>query len=240
LELDDSTRTALDAGVQDVIRAGVRAFLWSNGGRMIQRYPRFLILLAGLISLSEFGACGGTAAKRDGGLVEDAGDPADGTLVPTPDDGASGGGCSAIANSAPTLSPLTSTEVAPSPTGGTLASGTYYLTSLTFYTGGAACTPPALQTSAVVVIEAASATTGTIREDTNQTTSISTIRDAVSSWTYFANGTSLAVTADCVSALSSFTRNALNPVGYTASATEIRTFGPYASCGTSVSVFARK
>jgi hypothetical protein len=203
-------------------------------------YSRFLTLLVGLISLPEIGACGGTAAGRDGAVFAEIGSPNDGVLVAPPDGGTAGGGCSTIANSALLLSPATSTDLAPSPTGGTLTSGTYYLTSLTFYTGGTVCTPPSLQTSAVVVIEAASATTGTIREDTNQTTSISTIRDAVSSWTYVANGTGVSVTPDCVSALSSFTRNAASPIGYTASRTEIRTFGTLASCGTSVSLFTRK
>jgi hypothetical protein len=145
-----------------------------------------------------------------------------------------------FANSAPTVSPLTSSQTAPSPTGGTLTSGTYYLTSLTFYTGGTACTPPSLQTSAAIVIEADSATTGRVREDTNQITSVSTIQDAVSSWTYVASGTGLAMTPDCVGSISSFTRNASNPVAYAASATDISTFGAHASCGTSVSVFTRK
>ena len=119
-------------------------------------------------------------------------------------------------------------------------SGTYYLTALTFYTAGAACTPPTLQTSSAMVVEATSTTTGSIREDTNQTSSGLTIRDAVSTWSYVTSGDGVGLTPDCVSALSAFGRNASTPVSYTATATEIRTFGPNASCGTSVSVYTKQ
>jgi hypothetical protein len=192
-------------------------------------------------------ACGGGTAATDGGGGVTGGGGAAG-LGGAGSGGAAGragapadaGACTAIANTAPTVSPATSAATAPPAAGGEIMGGTYYLTALTFYTAGAACTPPSLQTSSAMIVEATSPTAGSIREDTNQTASGLAIRDAVSTWTYATSGDGVGITPGCVSALSSFSRNASTPVSYTATATEIRTFGPNASCGTSVSIYTKQ
>jgi hypothetical protein len=140
----------------------------------------------------------------------------------------------------PLITPVTSASAAPTPAGGTPVSGTYVLSSLTFYLNGATCSPPEIRTSAVFNLYAASATSGAIEEDTNQTTSISNIKDSRDTLRYAVTDTSVALDYDCTGALSAFSRNAETPMSFSATASEIRAFGPSGSCGVSVSVFTRR
>ena len=149
-------------------------------------------------------------------------------------------GCGSVVNDVPLITPVTLAGAAPPPAGGTLVSGNYVLSSLTFYLSGATCTPPALRTSAVFNLYVTSASRGSIEEDTNQTTSLSNIKDSRDTVQYTVSDSALSLHYDCNGALSAFSRNAADPVSFTATAGEIWTFGPNASCGVSVSVFTRR
>lgn len=149
-------------------------------------------------------------------------------------------GCGTVVNDLPLLTPVILSGAPPDPAGGTLVAGTYVLSSLTYYLNGATCTPPSLKTSDIFIVYPSSATEGAIEEDTNQTSTGVNIKDSRSTFSYKAADNGLMLDFDCVSALNGFSRNAAVPVGYSATATEIRTFGPQSSCGVSVSVFSRR
>ena len=149
-------------------------------------------------------------------------------------------GCGSIVNNVPLITAVTSARAPPTPAGGTPLSGSYVLSSFTYYLNGATCTPLSIRTSAVFNLYAASATSGALEEDTNQNTNISTIKDSRDTLSYTVTDNTLVLDYDCNGALSAFSRNAASPVSFTATASEIRTFGPNASCGVSVSVFTRQ
>lgn len=149
-------------------------------------------------------------------------------------------GCGTVVNDLPLLTPVILSGSPPDPAGGTLVAGTYVLSSLTYYLNGATCTPPSLKTSDIFIVHPSSASEGAIEEDTNQTSTGVNIKDSRTTFTYKAADNGLMLDFDCVSALTAFSRNAAVPVGYSATAAEIRTFGPKSSCGVSVSVFSRR
>jgi hypothetical protein len=149
-------------------------------------------------------------------------------------------GCGTVVNDVPLIAPVVSSSPPPVPAGGTLARGTYQLSSLTFYLSGATCTPPNLRTSDVLIVHPQSEVAGVIEENTDQTSTGVTIKDSRATFEYAAANTGLALKYDCNGALSAFSRNAATPVSYTATASEIDTFGPNAPCGVSVSVFERR
>jgi hypothetical protein len=187
---------------------------------------------AGMSSVGSGGSSVGGAAGAGGGSPGGGG----------PSLGGGGGivGCGSVVNNVALITPVTSASAPPTPAGGTIVSGTYVLSSLTFYLNGATCTPPSLKTSAVFNLYAASATSGSIEEDTNQSTDISTIKDSRATIKYTVADTTLVLHYDCNGALSAFSRNGQSPLSFTATASEILAFGPNGSCGVSVSVFTRR
>jgi hypothetical protein len=192
------------------------------------------------MSNRDIGAVGPGSGTDDGGAVglDDGGGAALETGAPAVDGERED--CSPIPNSAPMITPVTSTAAPPAPAGGALSSGTYYLTSLTFFTSGGGCTASDFQTSSVAVFGSMSATGGSVREDTSQTTTVNQIHHSVDTWSYVVEGTALRLTASCVGTLSGISRNASSPVPYTATSTGMQTFGAKAPCGTSVSVYTRQ
>jgi len=179
----------------------------------------------------------GASSAGEGGSVGGAG----GTRAAGADQGGGGiVGCGTVVNAAPIITPTTSASAPPVASGGTLVSGTYVLSSLTFYLSGASCKPPDLRTSVVLNLVAGDATEGEVEEDTDQTTTLLKLQDSRDVFRYTVTGSSLMIDYVCTGTLSGFTRNAATPVPYSATPTEIRTFGAQASCGVSVSVFMRR
>jgi hypothetical protein len=162
-------------------------------------------------------AAGGSISTGTGGTLVGSGGSigADGSTMI-----ADAGRCNTLVNSAPVVNTVVVADMMPPAMGGTPVSGTYHLTSWTGYGTEANCRAglSVTQGQSVVVVKAASATTGTIEEViTVHLSSGLSINDEHDDVTYTTSGSTMTTTITCASGGSASGR----PSSYTATPTEI-------------------
>jgi len=115
--------------------------------------------------------------------------------------GGTGGGCNTLANTAPIVKTVIVPGTVPPALGGTLVSGTYYLTSWTAYGSETACRSGLSVTDAqaVLVVNSLTSTTGTIEEVMAVTISGFGVITEHASATYVTSGTTITTTITCSS-----------------------------------------
>jgi hypothetical protein len=174
---------------------------------------------------------GSVAADAGDGSVSDASNPADGATDAATD----GPICSSITNAAPAVT----TEVAdsstpPTGTGGTIVSGTYYVTKVTSYGGAAQCAGLTVSGETVVTAQGTSGSSlGVITYNipgfgsATQTTSAS----------YTTSGSTVTFTSTCPTSDAG-----ISQPSYTATSTTLTLIEPavLSQCGTAVEVLTKQ
>jgi hypothetical protein len=189
------------------------------------------------------GACGaGKGASPDasaGSGGDAAGSRGDGAA-----DAASSGGnaqCNQLVDDAPLNTYQFSSASPPSPMGGTIASGIYDSTLVTYYGAPGSCVDAGAPPGAALkyVITALSPTTGTI-ESVARASSGAALRG---SFSYTTNASNLELVSHCAffpTDDAADTSESTKTVGYTASATELLFISPSPGCGTAVGMLTKR
>jgi hypothetical protein len=193
-------------------------------------------LVSGAVLGAFLGACGGNSGGNGAGGTGGTGAGLEGGAGAGGVTGADAGPpCNNVVNGAPFVTPVDDPDggaTPPEAVGGTLASGTYYLTSSTYYPSSS-CTPFS-PTATTLVITAASANDGVL--DLASGTATEAFTESIS---YSASGTSLAVQLTCINpALVSAGTSNTSP--YSATPTTFAYYLPNSSCGYHVDVYTKQ
>jgi len=149
--------------------------------------------------------------------------------------------CNQIVDDGPLNTYQFSSASAPTPMGGTITSGTYDSTLVTYYGASGSCVDAGTPAGAALkyVITALSPTTGTI-ESVARASSGGVLR-ASSSYTTSGSNLELVVHCAFVSTQDAAdTGEATSTIGYTASATELVFISPSPGCGTAVGTLTKR
>jgi hypothetical protein len=140
------------------------------------------------------GGAGGSSAGGQGGGTAGTGAAGAGGS------GGATGPCNALQNVAPAVIPVWVEGAQPTPAGGTLVDGTYYLTAVSIYTGpGGVSGPTAMMRKMVLVISNAASGTATFQFIDNENVAGGGT-DRRATWTVTPNGTKLVVVGRCPNA----------------------------------------
>jgi hypothetical protein len=164
------------------------------------------------------GAAGGAAAGAGGGAAMDAGPP-----------------CNAVVNGAPFTTPADAPDGGASPppaTGGTIASGTYSLTSSTYYPSSSCLSPE--PTAVTWVVTASSSTAGTF--DLAYGTASSAFTETIS---YTTDGTTITTLLTCINP-PVLTVGTTNMGPYSATPTTLTIYLLDAACGPHVDLYTKQ
>lgn len=142
----------------------------------------------------------------DSAVVDDSAPPTDST--PTPDGTAddTGGACNALSNDAPHITSTKSTAPLPTGTGGSVADGTYFLTSATIYAQPSAGSGSDQQETIAIAGGKLDVVKLGVTHPIDRT-----------SWSYATSSTTLTLTRTCPSSKT-------QTFGYTADATTLTTY----------------
>jgi hypothetical protein len=170
-------------------------------------------------SLTEAGVDGGLADAHADGAATDAG----------LDAAVEAGPACAVNNTAPAITETVSdAAAAPVQTGGTLVSGTYFLTSFNYVGGGAGCVVTSIKWT--LVVTATNATTGNLAEISESPVAAATVPGCANQVPYATGGANLLAPDGGPS-----------PTTYTASSTQLTLVtADNGACGTAVTVFTKQ